>query len=74
MERTERVPHSHSLGGYGLISKAKETQPTTFPLFNVAGKCEKKLDTTLAPVSAYHAIGAIADTRAYASLQGAFPL
>ncbi len=41
MERKQRVPHLHSLGGYGLISNAKETQPTTFPIFNVAGKCEK---------------------------------
>jgi hypothetical protein len=31
---------SHSLGGYGLISNAKETRPTTFLLFNVAVKCE----------------------------------
>ncbi|MGB0075673.1 MAG: nitrilase-related carbon-nitrogen hydrolase [Terracidiphilus sp.] len=32
MERTERVPHSHSLGGgYGVKSYAtQETQPTTF--------------------------------------------
>lgn len=41
MERKQRVPHLHSLGGYGLISNAKETQPTTFLIFNVAGKCEK---------------------------------
>ena len=41
VECKQRVPHLHSFGGYGLISNAKETQPTTFLIFNVAGKCEK---------------------------------
>ena len=38
VESKLRFPHSHSLDGYGLLS---ETQPTTFPIFNVAGMCEK---------------------------------
>jgi len=38
VESRLRFPHSHSLDDYGLLFK---TQPTTFPIFNVAGKCEK---------------------------------
>jgi hypothetical protein len=40
--------NSHSLdGGYGVKSNAKPIpQPTTFLIFNIGRKCEKKLDTT----------------------------
>jgi hypothetical protein len=48
VESKLRFPHSHSLDGYGLLS---ETQPTTFPIFNVAGMCEKYWTLPIASIN-----------------------
>ena len=56
MERTERVPHSHSLdGGYGVKSNATpklNQQPSDFQF----RKVRKKLDTTPAKQNAQAAV------------------